>query len=199
MSATFSSTTSPLLPYPAPASVTRKSRVGAAGRGRRRPHRAATPGSAEGRPRPRRPAHCPRHGLADGHERRGPAPSLRIPVLQVRLATYLGSVCRCLELEQSSVGPARFHQLVVRPNFRDAGVLEHNDEVSHPSCGEPVRYDESDSTRLARLRTSCSKLRVVQSTLSLGVERGSGLVKKHEQGRLSHESAGQRETLPLAT
>jgi tetratricopeptide (TPR) repeat protein len=110
---------------------------------------------------------------------------------------YPSAVSRRLDAVQVGVAAVAGKQFLVAARLRDAGAVEHHDEVGHPDRAEPVRDQDGHAPVLPRLPGG-GGVALEQLVLGLRVERRRRLVERHEQRFVAHEPAGKCELLPLA-
>ena len=87
------------------------------------------------------------------------------------------------------------------PISASAGAVEHDDGVGHADGREPVRHQDGDApaaVSAAVTRACRGGVALEECVLGFGVERGRRLVEYQEQGGVTHETARERQLLPLA-
>ena len=94
-----------------------------------------------------------------------------------------------LDLVQLGVMAAASHKLVMAADLRHVSVIEYDDDVSHPDRAESVRHQDRDASVAGAVAGPASVL-LEEFVLGFGVERSGRFIKRHDQGLVTHETAG---------
>ena len=107
------------------------------------------------------------------------------------------SVCRGLNVVELGVASAFGFELFVGADFDDASSVHDDDEIGHADGGEAVGDEEGNAAGGAA-GFGRGGVTFEEGVLGFGVECGGGFIQDEEQGFVAHETAGERELLPLA-